>query len=132
MAAAANIGTSPQEIFAALCAGQESRKPLTAFDPDKYRAAYAYEIDDRPESGGDIPRRATRWLTTVVRQAVADAGLGENLSQVPVLVGTTRGPGSNRRRNNGYRCADVVWLVDQPSCSTGSAVAPSRCLRSSR
>ncbi|MFE8910918.1 beta-ketoacyl synthase N-terminal-like domain-containing protein [Streptomyces globisporus] len=88
-AAVANIGASPKEIFAALCAGQESRKPLKAFDPDKYRAAYAYEIDDRPEGGGDIPRRATRWLTTVVSQAVADAGLGEDLSQVPVLVGTT-------------------------------------------
>ncbi|MEU6405277.1 beta-ketoacyl synthase N-terminal-like domain-containing protein [Streptomyces sp. NPDC046985] len=88
MAAIANIGASPPEIFAALCAGRESRQPLKAFDPDKYRAAYAYEIDDRPE-GGDIPRRATRWLTTVVRQAAADAGLGEDLSQVPVLVGTT-------------------------------------------
>ncbi|MGW4890674.1 beta-ketoacyl synthase N-terminal-like domain-containing protein [Kitasatospora sp. NPDC004240] len=89
IAAVANIGASPHEIFAALCAGQESRTPLKAFDPDKYRAAYAYEIDDRPKNGGDIPRRATHWLTTVVRQAVADAGLGEDLSQVPVLVGTT-------------------------------------------
>ncbi|MFF8264285.1 beta-ketoacyl synthase N-terminal-like domain-containing protein [Streptomyces virginiae] len=89
IAAVANIGASPEEIFAALCAGQESRAPLRAFDPDKYRAGYAYEIDDRPEGGGDIPRRATRWLTTVVRQAAADAGLGEDLSQVPVLVGTT-------------------------------------------
>lgn len=88
MAAIANVGASPEEIFAALCAGQESREPLKAFAPDKYRAGYAYEIDDRPASG-DIPRRATRWLTTVVRQAAADAGLGEDLSQVPVLVGTT-------------------------------------------
>lgn len=89
MAAVANIGASPQEIFAALCAGQESRTPLKAFDPAKFRPAYAYEIDDRPEDGSDMPRRATRWLTTVVREAVADAGLGEDLSQVPVLVGTT-------------------------------------------
>ncbi|MGW3387407.1 beta-ketoacyl synthase N-terminal-like domain-containing protein [Streptomyces cinereoruber] len=89
MAAIANIGASPQEIFAALCAGQESRTPLKAFDPEKYRAAYAYEIDDRPEGGGDIPRRATRWLTSVVRQAAADAGLDEDLSEIPVLVGTT-------------------------------------------
>ncbi|MFE3585761.1 hypothetical protein ACFXOJ_41555, partial [Streptomyces vinaceus] len=89
MASVANIGASPEEIFAALCAGQESREPLKAFDPDKYRAGYAYEIDDRPGGGGDLPRRATRWLTTVVRQAAADAGLGEDLSQVPVLVGTT-------------------------------------------
>ncbi|MGV9266676.1 beta-ketoacyl synthase N-terminal-like domain-containing protein [Kitasatospora sp. NPDC003701] len=89
MAAVANIGATPGEIFASLCAGQESRAPLKAFDPDKYRAAYAYEIDDRPEGGGDLPRRATRWLTTVVRQAAADAGLGEDLARVPVLVGTT-------------------------------------------
>ncbi|ONK13171.1 beta-ketoacyl synthase N-terminal-like domain-containing protein [Streptomyces sp. MP131-18] len=89
MAAVANIGATPGEIFAALCAGQESRTPLRAFDPDKYRAAYAYEIDDRPEGGGDIPQRATRWLTTVIRQAAGDAGLGEDLAQVPVLVGTT-------------------------------------------
>lgn len=89
MAAVANIGASPREIFVALCAGRESRKPLKAFDPGKYRAAYAYEIDDRPEGGGDLPRRATGWLTTVVRQTAADAGLGEDLSQVPVLVGTT-------------------------------------------
>ncbi|GAA4947918.1 beta-ketoacyl-ACP synthase II [Yinghuangia aomiensis] len=89
MAAVANIGASPREIFAALCAGQESRRPLQVFDAGKYRAAYAYEIDDRPEGGDDIPRRATGWLTTVVRQAVANAGLGEDLSQVPVLVGTT-------------------------------------------
>ena len=89
MAAIANVGATPGGIFAALCAGRESRRPLRAFDPDKYRAAYAYEIDDRPEGGGDLPRRATRWLTTVVRQAAADAGLGEDLAQVPVLVGTT-------------------------------------------
>lgn len=88
MAAVANIGATPGEIFAALCAGQESRTPLKAFDPAKYRAAYAYEIDDRPEDG-DLPLRATRWLTTVVRQAAHDAGLGEDLAQVPVLVGTT-------------------------------------------
>lgn len=89
MGAIANIGGTPQEIFAALCAGQESRSPLKAFDPAKYRAAYAYEIDDRPGAGGDVPRRATRWLTMAVRQALADAGLDEDLSRVPVLVGTT-------------------------------------------
>ncbi|MGW7280191.1 beta-ketoacyl synthase N-terminal-like domain-containing protein [Streptomyces sp. NPDC054844] len=87
--AVANVGGSPQEIFAALCSGRESRTPLKAFDPDKYRAAYAYEIDDRPEGGGDVPRRATRWLAMAVRQALADAGLDEDLSRVPVLVGTT-------------------------------------------
>ncbi|MGW1500959.1 beta-ketoacyl synthase N-terminal-like domain-containing protein [Streptomyces mirabilis] len=89
MGAVANIGGSPQEIFDALCSGRESRTPLKAFDRDKYRAAYAYEIDDRAVEGRDEPLRATRWLATAVRQAVADAGLGDDLSQVPVLVGTT-------------------------------------------
>ncbi|GGT14258.1 beta-ketoacyl synthase N-terminal-like domain-containing protein [Streptomyces purpureus] len=89
MGAVANIGADPQEIFDALCSGRESRTPLKAFDPDKYRAAYAYEIDDRAEEGRDEPLRATRWLATAVRQALADAGLDEDLSEIPVLVGTT-------------------------------------------
>lgn len=89
MGAIANLGGSPQDIFDALCTGQESRAPLKAFTPDKYRAAYAYEIGDRAEEGRDEPLRATRWLTAAVRQALADASLDEDLTQVPVLVGTT-------------------------------------------
>src|SRR5690606_9265213 len=49
----------------------------------------AFEIDDRPEPGGDVPLRSTRWLNHVVKVAARDAGLGEDLRDVPVLVGTT-------------------------------------------
>ncbi|GFH75863.1 hypothetical protein Sgou_05330 [Streptomyces gougerotii] len=41
-AAVANLGAGPEEVFAALCAGQESRGPLRAFAPDRYRAGLAY------------------------------------------------------------------------------------------
>jgi 3-oxoacyl-(acyl-carrier-protein) synthase len=89
MGAVANLGASPQAVFDALCTGEESRTPLHAFAADKYRGGYAYEIDDRPVPGQDEPFRATRWLTAAIRQAVADADLGEDLSGTPVLVGTT-------------------------------------------
>lgn len=86
--AVANIGDTPARIFDALCAGQETRAPLRAFDRANYRSRYAYEIDDRPD-GKDEPLRATTWLIHAIRQALAEAGLSEDLSRVPVLVGTT-------------------------------------------
>lgn len=86
--AIANIGRTPGQIFDALCAGQETRNPLRAFDSTKYRTRHAYEIDDRTGLG-DEPWRATKWLVLAVRQALADAGLSEDLSRTPVLVGTT-------------------------------------------
>jgi 3-oxoacyl-(acyl-carrier-protein) synthase len=89
MGAIANVGTGPDEIFDALCVGREARAQLRAFDVSKYRSRYAYEIDDRAEPGQDEPLRATRWLRLAIEQALADAGLGEDLSDIPVLVGTT-------------------------------------------
>ncbi|MFD3520149.1 beta-ketoacyl synthase N-terminal-like domain-containing protein [Streptomyces sp. NPDC058653] len=86
--ALANIGRTPGQIFDALCAGRETRNPLKVFDSDKYRTRHAYEIDDRPGLG-DEPLRATKWLILAIRQALADAGLSEDLSRTPVLVGTT-------------------------------------------
>lgn len=87
--AIANVGSDPEEIFQALCAGREARAQLRAFDVSKYRSRYAYEIDDRAEPGQDEPLRATRWLRDAVGQALADAGLGTELTDIPVLVGTT-------------------------------------------
>jgi 3-oxoacyl-(acyl-carrier-protein) synthase len=89
MGAIANIGGSPRAIFDALCTGEESVSPLRAFPADKYRGGYAYEIDDRARPGRDEPLRATRWLLDAIGQALAGAGLGEDLTDVPVLVGTT-------------------------------------------
>lgn len=89
MGAVASVGADVEEIFDALIAGRSGLGPLRGFDREKFRAQVAYEIDDRPAPGVDVPLRATRWLERAVAQAAADAGLGDDLSQVPVLVGTT-------------------------------------------
>lgn len=89
MGAVACVGDTPSGIFDALCAGRDGLHPLEVFDHDKYRARQAYEIADRAVPGADEPARATRWLLTAIEQALADAGHGEDLAEVPVLVGTT-------------------------------------------
>ncbi|MFJ8788303.1 beta-ketoacyl synthase N-terminal-like domain-containing protein [Streptomyces sp. NPDC102462] len=87
--AVASVGADVEEIFGALIAGRSGLGPLRGYDREKFRAQVAYEIDDRPAPGVDVPLRATRWLERAVAQAAADAGLGDDLSEVPVLVGTT-------------------------------------------
>ncbi|MFD4630246.1 beta-ketoacyl synthase N-terminal-like domain-containing protein [Streptomyces sp. NPDC058284] len=89
MGAVASIGGSVEEIFDSLVNGRSGLGPLRGYDREKFRAQVAYEIDDRPAPGVDEPLRATRWLERAVAAAAADAGLGEDLSGVPVLVGTT-------------------------------------------
>jgi 3-oxoacyl-[acyl-carrier-protein] synthase II len=86
--AVASIGGSTDEVFAALCAGRSGLAPLRGFDHRSYRARNAYEIDDRPAPGTDVPLRATGWLLQAVAEALADAGLDADLSEVPVIVGT--------------------------------------------
>jgi len=86
--AVASVGGSTDEVFAALCAGHSGLAPLRGFDRRKYRARSAYEIDDRPAPGTDVPLRATGWLVRAVAEALADAGLGADLSDVPVIVGS--------------------------------------------
>jgi 3-oxoacyl-[acyl-carrier-protein] synthase II len=89
MGAVASIGADVEEIFDSLAAGRSGLGTLRGYDREKFRAQVAYEIDDRPAPGVDEPLRATRWLERAVAQAAADAGVGEDLSGVPVLVGTT-------------------------------------------
>lgn len=88
MGAVASIGTGVDQLFDALCRGTTGRAELRGFDRTRFRAQHAYEVDDRPAPGEDIPGRATRLLLAAVGQAAADAGLGEDLSGIPVLVGT--------------------------------------------
>jgi 3-oxoacyl-[acyl-carrier-protein] synthase II len=89
MGAVASVGSDVTEIFDSLAAGRSGIAELRGFDQDRYRARHAYEIDDRPAPGVDVPLRATRWLVAVVAAALADAGLDEDLGDIPVLVGTT-------------------------------------------
>ncbi|MFD7107110.1 beta-ketoacyl synthase N-terminal-like domain-containing protein [Streptomyces celluloflavus] len=82
------VGGDARTTYDALCAGRDGLAPVRVFDTANYRAHHAYEIDDRGP-GGDRPLRATGWLLSAVAQALADAGLDEDLDEVPVLVGTT-------------------------------------------
>ncbi|TVL89231.1 beta-ketoacyl synthase N-terminal-like domain-containing protein [Streptomyces sp. SAJ15] len=100
--AVVSVGDGVEEIFAALCSGTSGLAPLRGFDRSRYRAQNAYEIDDRPAGDTpDVPGRATDWLLRAVGQAAAQAGLGEDLSGVPVLIGT--GLRELRSAELGYR-----------------------------
>lgn len=87
--AVASVGGSAPEVYEALCDGRRGLADLRAFDPGKYRAKHAYEIDDRARPGEDEPLRATRWLRAAVAEALRDAGLDEDPGAYPVLIGTT-------------------------------------------
>jgi 3-oxoacyl-[acyl-carrier-protein] synthase II len=84
--AVASVGQGVPAVFAALCAGTSGLAPLRGFDPNRFRAQHAYEIDDR--GGRDKPGRATAWLCQAIAEAAAGAGLGADLSRVPIFVGT--------------------------------------------
>lgn len=86
--AVASIGRDPSELFESLCAGRSGLAPLRGFDRSKFKAGHLFEIDDRPATGVDVPGRATGFLLDAVGQAARDAGLGEDLREVPILVGT--------------------------------------------
>ncbi|MFI6641761.1 beta-ketoacyl synthase N-terminal-like domain-containing protein [Streptomyces sp. NPDC050504] len=86
--AVASIGATPGEIFESLRTGRSGLAPLRAFRREHFNAQQLFEIDDRAAEGVDEPARATRFLLEAVRQAAADAGLPEDLSGIPVLVGT--------------------------------------------
>ncbi|ANZ39739.1 3-oxoacyl-ACP synthase [Lentzea guizhouensis] len=83
-----SVGRDADEVFEALCSGRTGLSELRAFDHAKFRARGAFEIDDRLTPGVDEPGRATRWLVDVIAQAVKDAGIGEDLTDVPIIVGT--------------------------------------------
>lgn len=86
--AVASIGRDVDETFDSLCSGRTGNARLRAFDARSYAAEYAYEIDDRPEPGTDLPLRASHWLCAAIEQAIGQARLGGSLGEVPVLVGT--------------------------------------------
>ncbi|MCB5181532.1 beta-ketoacyl-[acyl-carrier-protein] synthase family protein [Streptomyces antimicrobicus] len=88
MGAVAATGSGVGELFENLCAGISGRAELRGFDRTRFRAQHAYEVDDRPAVGQDVPGRAGRLLHEAIAQAAADAGLGEDLSGIPILVGT--------------------------------------------
>jgi 3-oxoacyl-[acyl-carrier-protein] synthase II len=110
MGAVASTGRGVGELFDALCRGTTGHAELRGFDRTKFRAQHAYEVDDRPAAGQDIPGRATRLLIDAIGQAAADAGLGEDLSGIPVLVGTGL---------RELRSMELWWREGTPFAETG-------------
>jgi 3-oxoacyl-[acyl-carrier-protein] synthase II len=85
----ASIGANSSEVFDALCAGRSGLALLRGFDPTLFRAQRAYEIPEPTRTtGADRPHRATDLVFQAISEAVLDAGIGEDLNRVPVLVGT--------------------------------------------
>ncbi|MEV5545597.1 beta-ketoacyl synthase N-terminal-like domain-containing protein [Streptomyces sp. NPDC052309] len=89
MGANCSVGADRAATFDALCAGRTGLAPLRGFEPANFRARNAYEIDDRAAPGEDRPLRPTRWLLDAVAEALADAGMAEDLTDIPVVIGTT-------------------------------------------
>ncbi|MCF4140812.1 3-oxoacyl-ACP synthase [Streptomyces sp. Tue 6430] len=88
MGAVASTGRGVGPLFENLCRGVTGRAELRGFDRTRFRAQHAYEVDDRPAEGADVPARATALLVDAIAQAAADAGLGEDLAGIPILIGT--------------------------------------------
>ncbi|GGW13170.1 beta-ketoacyl-[acyl-carrier-protein] synthase II [Streptomyces capoamus] len=86
--AVTSIGSDPDELFAALCAGRSGLGRLRGFNRSWYNADRLYEVDNRPAPGMDVTGRATALLLDAVGQALRDAGREEDLSALPVLIGT--------------------------------------------
>ena len=82
-----SIGRNVDEVFDSLCRGVSGLAGLRGFDVRQFRARSAYEIDDRPEPGRDVPGRATSILLEAIAQATRQAGV-HDLAGVPVLIGT--------------------------------------------
>ena len=85
--AVAAVGRNPAEIQTSLYSGTSGLAPMRGFERAYYTGDRLYEIDDRGE-GGDVTGRATAFLLEAVAQALAQAGMDEDLRDVPVLVGT--------------------------------------------
>ncbi|WP_031076422.1 beta-ketoacyl-[acyl-carrier-protein] synthase family protein [Streptomyces sp. NRRL WC-3742] len=110
MGAVASTGSGVDELFEGLCEGRTGRAELRGFDRTRFRAQYAYEVDDRPAPGRDVPARATKLLIEAIGQAAEDAGLGEDLGGVPVLIGT----GLREMRS-----AELWWRDGTPFADSG-------------
>lgn len=76
---AAGAGTT--EVFTALCAGRGAPRPVRGFDTSRLRTRHAYQI-------ADPPQRPAAWLCRAIAEALAQAELPDDLSAVPVLVGS--------------------------------------------
>ncbi|HKP94810.1 MAG TPA: beta-ketoacyl-[acyl-carrier-protein] synthase family protein [Fibrobacteria bacterium] len=105
MGMVASVGHTLDECFNAFCRGESGNKSLQAFPRERFNVGKAYEIDDRPDKGGDTPGRATKWLVRAIGQALTAAGLRAGQGRVAVLVGTGL---------RELRSLELWWVEGQP------------------
>lgn len=77
-------GQGRAHVFEQLCDGIVAAAPLRHLDATRFSTQHAYEIVDDDAHAA----RCTGWLTAVIAEAVAEAGLDPASSRVCVLVGT--------------------------------------------
>ncbi|MFI9237447.1 beta-ketoacyl synthase N-terminal-like domain-containing protein [Streptomyces sp. NPDC053079] len=94
-----SVGAGTAEVFEALCAGRGAPAGVRAFDTTRLRTRHAFEVSDPPQ-------QPAAWLCRAVAEALAQASLPEDLSGVPVLVGSGL-------RN--LRAVERDWLAGSPS-----------------
>jgi 3-oxoacyl-[acyl-carrier-protein] synthase II len=82
-----SVGDGLEACFEALCAGQTGNRALRGFSRSHFRIAHGYEIDDRQDSG-DVPGRATAWLTRCIERAARQAGVDLSRDRLPILIGS--------------------------------------------
>ncbi|WP_051772457.1 beta-ketoacyl synthase N-terminal-like domain-containing protein [Saccharothrix sp. NRRL B-16314] len=85
--ALSSVGRTAEEMFDNLCAGRTGLRTLRGFTAEWYTAQHLHEIDDL-DAYPDVEGRATRFLLDAIGQALADAGMPQDLAGVPVLIGT--------------------------------------------
>ncbi|MFI6433727.1 beta-ketoacyl synthase N-terminal-like domain-containing protein [Rhodococcus oryzae] len=95
--AVAAIGGSAAELFDALCVGTSGLAELQRFDTRGYRTRHGYPMAN---TAPDRPDHAQQWLIRAIAEASAQAGLGDDLTNVPVIVGTGL---------REFRSAELAW-----------------------
>ncbi|GHG63577.1 beta-ketoacyl synthase N-terminal-like domain-containing protein [Streptomyces griseocarneus] len=108
--AVTSLGTGTAVTFDALCAGRGGPVPLRAFDTSRMRTRHAFEIPGPPREPADR-------LCQAVAEALGQAGLPADLTDVPVLVGSGL---------RGLRAAERRWAergrLDVADLSFGRAL----------
>jgi 3-oxoacyl-[acyl-carrier-protein] synthase II len=100
MGAITPLGFSPEEFWQNLLAGKSGVGPVTLFDASNYKTRIAAEVKGfeptKYVDGKDARRmgRATLFALAAAKDALADAGWGDNLGEndrAGVLIGTALG-----------------------------------------
>ncbi|MEK8104420.1 hypothetical protein NKG94_03220 [Micromonospora sp. M12] len=115
-----SLGSTAQEMFDALSAGRNGLAPIRGFTTDWYTSDSLFEIDDRDESG-DRPGRATGFLLQVIAEALADAGLSDDLGDIRCWSAPACGTALGRTVAGDRRLGASPNCTSAPPYGAGSA-----------